>query len=56
MVLSDYLDASKQKYNDHPIAFVIRHNIPNEISHVIADRERYLIKGSSGAGNWAAIP
>jgi 5-methylcytosine-specific restriction protein A len=55
-VLNDYQEAYGQKYTDHPLASLIRQTIPDLVRQLITEPERYLLKGSAGAGNWTNIP
>lgn len=42
--------------NDHEITRSLKIDLPNILSDNIAEHDRYLVKGSYGAGNWANIP
>lgn len=55
-ILSDYKTAYGQKFAEHPLAKLIRDDIPIAIEKVILEKERYQIKGSAGAGNWSSTP
>ncbi len=55
-ILNDYQEAYGQTYTDHPLANLLRNTIPNIISRLLTDPERYIVKGSAGAGNWTSIP
>lgn len=55
-ILDNYLEARKQEYTGHELADLVRHTIPSIIKSKILDPDRYLIKGSAGAGNWTTIP
>lgn len=55
-VLNDYQEAYGQPFADHPVGKLLRQILPNTIKNVIPEKERYLIKGSSGNGNWAETP
>ncbi|QIP12992.1 DUF3578 domain-containing protein [Spirosoma aureum] len=54
-VLKKYTIAYSQRFTGHPLAKTIRHTLPDIISKFI-NNDRYLIKGSAGAGNWTIIP
>jgi len=55
-LLNDYHEAYNQSFGKHPLGNLIRHTLPNMISKLIVDKERYIIKGSPGNGNWSATP
>lgn len=55
-VLSDYSESYGKEYAKNPLANLIRETIPQKIKSLITENERFLIKGSAGAGNWTAIP
>lgn len=55
-ILSDYPEAYGQQLTNHPLANLIRKDLPDAIKKVISDDKRFLVKGSAGAGNWTAIP
>ena len=55
-ILNDYQEAYGQTYADHPLANLLRQTIPSSISNLLTEPERYIIKGSAGAGNWTNIP
>ena len=53
-VLKEYINATNEPYKNHPIANLIRKEIPESFKNEIGND--YQIKGSSGIGRWAAIP
>ena len=53
-VLNEYIDASNEPYKNHPIADLIRKELPKCFEKEIGNK--YKIKGSSGIGRWATIP
>lgn len=55
-VLNEYQAAYRQQYTNHRLARDIRQKIPDAISQIVTEKERYSIKGSAGAGNWASVP
>jgi len=55
-LLSDYAEAYKQDIAKHPLVELITTVIPEALSEIIIEKERYLIKGSAGAGNWSITP
>ena len=56
MILNDYQEAYVQAYSDHPLAEVLRNRIPSIVKNLISEPERYIIKGSAGAGKWTSTP
>jgi 5-methylcytosine-specific restriction protein A len=55
-VVNDYNEAYKQDITNHPLVKLITQIIPKAIFEIIVEKERYLIKGSAGAGNWTNTP
>jgi len=56
-VMEDYLQAKRDNISKHPIAHLVTQEIPTTIQQFhFVDRERYLVEGSVGKGNWAAVP
>lgn len=56
-VMEHYLQAKRDSISKHPIAQLVTHEIPTIIRQFhFVNRERYLVEGSVGKGNWAAIP
>ena len=55
-ILNDYQEAYGETYTEHPLANLIRQTLPNRIGRLITEPERYILKGSAGAGNWTTIP
>ena len=55
--LEKYIPAKKQIFAGNPVGTFIRDRIPSLIySTNIVDRQRFLIKGSVGQGQWATVP
>ena len=55
--MEHYLQAKRDSISKHPIAHLVTHEIPTIIRQFhFVNRERYLVEGSVGKGNWAAIP
>lgn len=52
--VNDYADARNEALGNHPLAFLIRVVIPNELRCIVGDN--YVIKGGPGAGRWASVP
>ncbi len=55
-ILSDYPEAYGKEFANNPLAKLIRETLPEAIRKVIPENDRYIIKGSAGAGNWTATP
>lgn len=56
-MLNEYVEAKSELFADHPLGIFLRKDVPEKFySTGIIDREHYLISGSVGQGNWAAVP
>lgn len=56
-ILEEYIVAKEEPQKGHPLGEYFRNEIPDEIYETgIVDEEKYLVKGSVGNGNWAAVP
>jgi MoxR-like ATPase len=56
-ILSEYVSAKQETFAGHPIGTFFRNDIPREIYGTgIVNSQDYLITGSVGQGNWAAVP
>ncbi len=56
-ICSSFVKARSQPFSDHPLATKIRRDLVDEAKKKLIFRnEDYIIKGSPGAGNWAAVP
>jgi len=56
-VMENYLQAKRDSISKHPMVHLVMNEIPNTIKHFhFIDPERYIVEGSVGKGNWAAIP
>lgn len=56
-VMNSYLSAKRQPFTNNPLADLIRNSFRDEIykTGFIAP-EKYVVNGSPGQGNWAAVP
>lgn len=54
-ILNEYKNARKGVFTGHPLAKLLRTDLPNELKKIVPESD-YLIKGSAGQGNWAIIP
>lgn len=56
-ILNEYIEAKQQVFAGNPMGIYFRNNIPETIYKTgIVDKDKYLITGSVGQGNWATIP
>lgn len=55
-VLSEYLDALGQPFAQHPIAGLIRKEIPEGVARLLGGQGGLVFKGSAGQGNWVRGP
>lgn len=56
-ITNEYLKAKTQQLANHPLAYYIRHDAPKIIaSNISLTSKNYILKGSTGQGNWATIP
>ena len=55
--LNEYITAKEQQFAGNSFGTFVRNDIPNAIYDTgIVDKEKYLITGSVGQGNWAMVP
>lgn len=56
-ILNEYIEAKQQVFAGNPMGNYFRNDIPETIYKTgIVDKNKYLITGSVGQGNWATIP
>lgn len=55
-ILNEYPTAYNQTFANHPLGELVRRTIPQAISKIITEKDRYVVKGSIGQGNWAINP
>lgn len=56
-IFNEYIKAKQDIFAGNPIGNYFRNSIPEIIYETgIVDRDKYLISGSVGQGNWATIP
>ncbi len=56
-VLDDYIPAKSEAFSGNPLGNYFRNEIPKMFYDTgIVDKERYLVAGSVGQGNWAMVP
>ncbi len=56
LILTEYPVAKAQGFASHPLAELIRGEVPSTIRAKVEEPERYTFKGSAGQGNWAQAP
>lgn len=55
--LNDYVGAKQETFAGHVVGKYIRRDAPEALYRTgLIDRQRYLITGSVGQGNWAMVP
>lgn len=56
-VMQEYLEARTEKFAGHKLGSVVRNEMPTEITRLpFVDYSQYIVTGSVGQGNWAAVP
>ena len=55
-IFNDYLIARNERFTNHPIAAILRYDIPNDLKILTQDHEKYKFSGSAGQGNWTHSP
>lgn len=55
-VFRNYLSARNQQFANHPIAAVLRREIPDNLKNLTANLNKYKFTGSAGQGNWTHSP
>lgn len=55
-VLKEYLSARNENFIGHPIAKILRNEIPEEIRQNIGNPDKYKVSCSAGQGNWTYLP
>lgn len=56
-IMNEYLSARREAFGSHPLGTFVRHEIPKEFTGLsFIDASQYLVTGSVGQGNWAAVP
>jgi|26BtaG_2_1085354.scaffolds.fasta_scaffold00308_11 hypothetical protein len=54
---SNWVQASKEPFTNHPIATLLRNDLKNDIEKIVKQfEETYLVNASAGAGNWSNVP
>ncbi|PDY45254.1 restriction endonuclease [Bacillus pseudomycoides] len=56
-VMHEYLEARTEKFAGHKLGSVVRNEMTIEITRLhFIDHNQYVVTGSVGQGNWAAVP
>ncbi|HDR7719575.1 DUF3578 domain-containing protein [Bacillus albus] len=56
-VMNEYLQAKTERFAGHKMGAVVRHELTTEITRLsFIDHNQYVVTGSIGQGNWAAVP
>ncbi|MBC6972776.1 DUF3578 domain-containing protein [Bacillus sp. Xin] len=56
-VMHEYLKARTEKFAGHKLGSVVRNEMTTEITRLhFIDHNQYIVTGSVGQGNWAAVP
>jgi len=56
LLLEEYPKAVTQPFAGHPMAALIREDLPRAMDEVLNGNPRYITNGSPGQGNWARTP
>ncbi|MBG9753568.1 restriction endonuclease [Bacillus thuringiensis] len=57
MVMNEYLQAKTERFAGHKMGSVVRNEMTTEITRLpFIDHNQYVVTGSVGQGNWAAVP
>ncbi|MFK7049382.1 MrcB family domain-containing protein [Flavobacterium columnare] len=54
--ITEYLKEKKTNFSGNQLANKLRKDIPEKITKLISNKERYKIQGSPGKGNWTDCP
>ncbi|QEL67387.1 MULTISPECIES: DUF3578 domain-containing protein [unclassified Bacillus cereus group] len=56
-VMNEYLQARTERFAGHKMGAVVRHEMTTEITRLpFINHNQYVVTGSIGQGNWAAVP
>ncbi|SDZ07407.1 DUF3578 domain-containing protein [Bacillus sp. 166amftsu] len=56
-VMHEYLKARTEKFAGHKLGSVVRNEMTTEVTRLsFIDHNQYVVTGSVGQGNWAAVP
>ena len=56
-ILTEWPNATREPFTDHPLAHTIRQDLRDAIGSIISEKyPSCIVSGSAGAGNWANVP
>lgn len=56
-VMNEYLEAKRESFAGHKLGSFVRNEMTTEITRLpFVDYNQYIVTGSVGQGNWAAVP
>ena len=55
-IASGYENARKEEFSKHPLAGIIRKNLPIALKTTSSFSNNLILKGSAGQGRWAEVP
>jgi 5-methylcytosine-specific restriction enzyme A len=55
-ILDEYTYAKIKPFPGHPLAEFLRHDLPNQLMSLTADKKRYIFRGSAGMSKWTDCP
>jgi 5-methylcytosine-specific restriction protein A len=55
-ITTEWQVARTEQFARHPVAAFTRDDAPTEVERTLVDRRGFTVKGSAGAGQWAAVP
>lgn len=56
LLIEEYSKATLLPFKGNEVAEFIRKEIPEYVSEITGNNDRYLVEGSPGKGNWAYVP
>jgi len=56
LLLEEYGRARSEEFAKNALAAMLREDLPQQVSEVVANPARYDVTGSPGKGNWAEVP
>nr|WP_245747599.1 DUF3578 domain-containing protein [Anaerobacillus alkalidiazotrophicus] len=55
-IMKGYLEAKKQPFGGNPMGSLVRNEVTNKMKSLPFISDEFIVTGSVGQGNWAAIP
>ena len=56
LLIEEYPKATLLQFKGNEVAEFIRKEIPEYVSEITGNNDRYFVEGSPGKGNWAYVP